>query len=93
MIKGIGHKSEYVARDLVTSANEKLAGRDIDLSSVARQVERQIIDKAKKEKGPIWNRPHSGNYDAGKIATSRILLSSFSTVPILVAAPVSRFTV
>jgi pimeloyl-ACP methyl ester carboxylesterase len=53
VIKGMGHKSDYVARDLVTSAIEKLAGRDIDLSFVARQVERQIIDEAKKEKGPI----------------------------------------
>ncbi len=92
MIKGIGHKSEYVARDLVTSAIEKLAGRDIDLSSVARQVERQIIDKAKRKRADLEPAPFR-NYDAGKIATSRILLSSFSTVPILVAAPVSRFTV
>lgn len=53
VIKGMGHKSDYVARDLVASAIKKLAGRDIDLSFVARLVERQIIDEAKKEKGPI----------------------------------------
>ncbi|MDR6433588.1 alpha/beta hydrolase [Brucella pseudogrignonensis] len=53
VIKGMGHKSDYVARDLVSSAIEKVAGRDIDLSVVARQVERQIVDEAKDEKGPV----------------------------------------
>ncbi|MEJ5081502.1 alpha/beta fold hydrolase [Ochrobactrum sp. MYb379] len=53
VIKGMGHKSDYVARNLVTSAIEKVAGRDIDLSVVAKQVERQIVDEAKEEKGPV----------------------------------------
>lgn len=53
VVKGMGHKSDYVARDLVTSAIEKLAGRNINLSFVAKQVERQITDEATREKGPI----------------------------------------
>ncbi len=36
----MGHKSAYVAQDLVVATIEEFVGRDIDLSFVARQVER-----------------------------------------------------
>jgi pimeloyl-ACP methyl ester carboxylesterase len=53
VIKGMGHKSDHVAQDLVVAAIEKLAGRKIDLSFIAAQVEHQIIDEEKNGKGPI----------------------------------------
>ena len=43
VIKGMGHKSDYVAQDLVVAAIEKLAGRNIDLNQMRQQVERQLV--------------------------------------------------
>jgi len=53
VIRGMGHKSDYVAQDLVMAAIEKLAGRNMDLNAIARRIEHQISDAAKAEKGPI----------------------------------------
>ena len=48
VIKRMGHKSDYVARDLVVAAIEKLAGTPIDLSSIARHIELQIANEASR---------------------------------------------
>ncbi|MCL8000074.1 alpha/beta hydrolase [Brucella sp. 21LCYQ03] len=47
VIKGMGHKSDYVARDLVIAAIERFAGANTDLSLIANQTERQILDNAR----------------------------------------------
>jgi len=47
VIKGMGHKSDYVARDLVVAAIEKLAGCDVDLSIIARRIEHQLSEDKK----------------------------------------------
>ncbi|MEN5299794.1 alpha/beta hydrolase [Brucella sp. TWI559] len=47
VIKGMGHKSDYVARELVVAAIERLAGRDMDLIAIARRIEHQISEEAK----------------------------------------------
>jgi len=44
VIKGMGHKSDYVARDLVVAAIEKIAGRNVDLAVIARRIEQRISD-------------------------------------------------
>jgi hypothetical protein len=38
----MGHKSDYVARDLVMAALGKLHGRPVDLSALVRQTEAEI---------------------------------------------------
>lgn len=45
VIKGLGHKSDFMARNLVVAAIEKLSGGDIDLTAIAEEVERQISDE------------------------------------------------
>jgi pimeloyl-ACP methyl ester carboxylesterase len=42
VVHNLGHKSDYVARDLAIAAIETVAGRKVNLSSVARAVERRI---------------------------------------------------
>ncbi|MCD4511828.1 alpha/beta hydrolase [Brucella pseudogrignonensis] len=42
VIRGMGHKSDYVARDLVMAALGKLHGRPADLSALVRQTEAEI---------------------------------------------------
>lgn len=42
VIRGMGHKSDYVARDLVMAALGKLHGRPVDLSALVRQTEAEI---------------------------------------------------
>jgi hypothetical protein len=42
LIPGMGHKSDYVARDLVMAAIAKLTGTPLDLAALVRQTERRI---------------------------------------------------
>lgn len=42
MIRGLGHKPDYVVTDLAVAAIEKLAGKDRDLAAVARRAEARI---------------------------------------------------
>ena len=53
VLKGMGHKSDYVARDLVVAAIKKLAGHDLDLTAIAQRVEHQILEEQRAERGPI----------------------------------------
>jgi pimeloyl-ACP methyl ester carboxylesterase len=48
VIKGMGHKSDYVARDLVVAAIERLAGCDVDLSSIARRIGHPLSEDKKQ---------------------------------------------
>jgi len=41
-LHGLGHKPDYVATDLAIAAIDKLAGHPVDLTSMARTVERRI---------------------------------------------------
>ena len=41
-VRNLGHKPDWIARDLVVAAIEKVAGQDRDLDSVARTVEARI---------------------------------------------------
>ena len=41
-VKNLGHKPDWIARDLVVAAIEKAAGMDRDLSAAARAVEERI---------------------------------------------------
>ncbi|MBT9369313.1 alpha/beta hydrolase [Rhizobium sp. CSW-27] len=41
-VKGLGHKPDYMATDLAIAAIEKLAGRERNLDTMARQVEERI---------------------------------------------------
>lgn len=47
VLKGMGHKSDYIAKDLVTAAIEKLSGQKIDLDPIARRIENKIAEDAK----------------------------------------------
>ncbi|WP_430245671.1 alpha/beta fold hydrolase [Neorhizobium sp. DAR64861/K0K2] len=47
VVHKLGHKSDYVARDLAVAAMESVAGRRRDLASIARSVERRIAADAK----------------------------------------------
>lgn len=47
IIKGLGHKSDYIARKFVVSAIMQLTGRDLDLNSLAQKVEDEIELKAR----------------------------------------------
>lgn len=42
IIKGLGHKSDYFAKDFVMSAIGKFSGQDINLVFAAKQIEHQI---------------------------------------------------
>jgi len=42
VVQNLGHKSDFVAADLAVAAIERVAGRKVDLQSVARAVERRI---------------------------------------------------
>jgi pimeloyl-ACP methyl ester carboxylesterase len=44
-VKGLGHKPDYVATDLVIAAIEKVAGIPRDLQKIARDVEQRIAPK------------------------------------------------
>ncbi len=44
-VKGLGHKPDYVATDLVIAAIEKIAGLPRDLQKMARDVERRIAPR------------------------------------------------
>jgi pimeloyl-ACP methyl ester carboxylesterase len=44
-VDGMGHKPDYVARDLVVEAIEKLAGQDRDLQASARRLEVELKTK------------------------------------------------
>lgn len=54
-VKNLGHKSDYVASDLAIAAIEKVAGRKVSLSSVARAVERRIADDGKPRGDKVRN--------------------------------------
>jgi len=41
-VKGLGHKPDYVATDLVIAAIEKVAGMDRDLQQISRNIEKRI---------------------------------------------------
>ncbi|MBA4776537.1 alpha/beta hydrolase [Agrobacterium salinitolerans] len=47
IVKNLGHKSDYVARDLVVEAIEKLAGKKADLHAAQKQLERRIASDGK----------------------------------------------
>ncbi|MCZ7859050.1 alpha/beta hydrolase [Agrobacterium salinitolerans] len=47
VVKNLGHKSDYVARDLVVEAIEKLAGKKADLHAAQKQLERRIASDGK----------------------------------------------
>lgn len=47
VVKNLGHKSDYVARDLVVGAIEKLAGKKADLHAAQKQLERRIVSDGK----------------------------------------------
>ncbi|TWF47636.1 pimeloyl-ACP methyl ester carboxylesterase [Neorhizobium alkalisoli] len=47
MVHNLGHKSDYVTSDLAVAAIERVAGRNVDLRSVARAVERRIANDGK----------------------------------------------
>lgn len=42
VVKNLGHKSDYVARDLVVEAIEKLAGKRVDLHAAQKELEHLI---------------------------------------------------
>jgi len=42
VVKNLGHKSDYVARDLVIEAIEKLAGKRVDLHAAQKELEHLI---------------------------------------------------
>lgn len=42
VVHNLGHKSDYVASDLAVAAIEKISGRKVDLSAVARTIEARI---------------------------------------------------
>jgi pimeloyl-ACP methyl ester carboxylesterase len=45
-IRGLGHKSDYIATDLAIAALEKLSGQPRDLEKLVRAVERRIAPKS-----------------------------------------------
>lgn len=47
IVRNLGHKSDYVARDLAVVAIESVAGRKVGLAAEARKVERKIADDGK----------------------------------------------
>ncbi len=47
VVKNLGHKSDYVARDLAIAAIEHVAGRSVNLTATAKATERQIADDGK----------------------------------------------
>lgn len=47
VVKNLGHKSDYVARDLVVEAIEKLAGKSVDLHTAQKQLEKLIAGDGK----------------------------------------------
>ncbi|TZG34972.1 alpha/beta hydrolase [Agrobacterium sp. B1(2019)] len=47
VVKNLGHKSDYVARDLVVEAIEKLAGKRGDLHTAQKQLEKLIAGDGK----------------------------------------------
>jgi pimeloyl-ACP methyl ester carboxylesterase len=51
MIRGLGHKPDYVVTDVAIAALEKLAGEDRDLQTLARQAESRLIQSG-IESGP-----------------------------------------
>ena len=46
-VRNLGHKSDYVASDLAIAAMEKVAGRKVSLTPIARVVERRIAEDGK----------------------------------------------
>ncbi len=42
IVRNLGHKSDYVARDLVVAAIEKLAGKNVDLRAAQKKLEQRI---------------------------------------------------
>lgn len=47
VVHNLGHKSDYVARDLAIAAIERVAGKKIDLMKIARTVELRIATDGK----------------------------------------------
>ncbi len=47
VVKNLGHKSDYVARDLVVEAIEKLAGKRVDLHTAQKRLEELIAGDGK----------------------------------------------
>jgi pimeloyl-ACP methyl ester carboxylesterase len=47
-VHNLGHKSDYVAADLAVAAIERVAGRKVNLSSVAKAVEKRIAHDGKE---------------------------------------------
>ena len=45
-VRNLGHKPDWIARDLVVAAIETVAGKERDLASLARAVEARIADDA-----------------------------------------------
>ncbi|AAK89490.2 esterase [Agrobacterium tumefaciens] len=48
VVKNLGHKSDYIARDLVVEAIEKLAGKRADLRAAQKELEHRIADDGGK---------------------------------------------
>jgi pimeloyl-ACP methyl ester carboxylesterase len=46
IVRGLGHKSDYVARDLAVASIEKLAGKKVNLVSIAKSLERSLAADA-----------------------------------------------
>lgn len=47
VVHNLGHKSDYIARDLAVAAIERVAGHDVELTSAKKSVERRIAADGK----------------------------------------------
>jgi hypothetical protein len=42
MVRGVGHKPDYLATDVAIAAMEKIAGKVRDLAAIARKAEERL---------------------------------------------------
>jgi hypothetical protein len=44
VVRGLGHKPDYLATDVAIAAMEKIAGQPRDLAAIARRAEERLAD-------------------------------------------------